>query len=373
MSTVLYEPKPPGNYLQDYNDQFRAAFNTRQSELNLTALAELAAHGRCAVEKASCWVLNDTARDFIMHTTLPDDALQDWHLPYPRMAIEWCGTWDPAAVLKNQRANEQIYVPALERIILLNETSNVQTLDLLIDPVTGEKTEKEVHCEHSFNGFYLTSLFKQPTDARTGRILESEGPSSPLPWAINPVALLVPYSCFNHLDKWFGKYPDGDLKMLTVPPSATNTQVAEDRPTPVCALMCARTLWPEMLAGRDITEGLRDLIEEVHIALGLLAMLRCDNVPTRTIQASPLKQRRRKQQKKARIPEYRVLHLSDHTLRGYTGGKGAHGEKRPHWRRGHIRNQRTAMGTVRKWIAPQIIRADKLSDGDLPKPRTAIT
>lgn len=359
--TIIYAPQPPGNYLQDYNDTFRHA-GRRYPGMNLDALAELAAYGKVALE-ASCWVLNNAARDFIMHTTLPDDALQDWRLPYPRMTIEWCGTWDLEAVAKKRRENDQLYVPALERIILLSETTTVGEADILYDSDTGKIKNKTATCHDDFSGFYLTSFYKHP----------SVEPNLPIPWRVNPVSLLIPYSAFNHLSKWFNKADDGDLNMQPVEPTM-DIRMSDERPMPLCSLNSAPVdLWRHMIADGTAKEGVRDLIEEVHIALGLLAMLRCDNVPVKVVKASALKQKRRKQQKKTRIPDYRVLHLSDHTLRGYAGGKPAHGEKSPHWRRGHIRNQHTAMGPVRKWIAPQIIRADKLTDGDLPKPRTAIT
>lgn len=358
MGDVTYAPRQPGNYIQEYNDQFRKA-PSKYPSMDIESLAELAAYGQLMSE-SSCWVLNESARDFIMNTTLPSDALENWNLPYPRMTIEWLGTWDVDAVMKHRKPGDQLLIPALERIITLTDFSE---LDVDIHSIS----DKQSTTPQAISGCYIQSYFKQPVPSEM-----TTNNDGPMPWMLNPVALVLPYHALHHLDTWFGKGTKEEAGDLRMDVDLFATEISPSKPTATCALPSALHQWEHMVASGMARQGVRDLIEEVHIALGLLAMLRCDNVPSKVIQASPLKQRRRKQQKKTRIPDYRVLHISDHTLRGYAGGKGTHGEKAPHWRRGHIRMQPTAMGAVRRWIAPQIIRADKLN-GDMPLPKTAVT
>jgi hypothetical protein len=113
-----------------------------------------------------------------------------------------------------------------------------------------------------------------------------------------------------------------------------------------------------------------DLADEIKVMYGLFAILSCSNAPEVAVEPSAKLNKKRVKSGKLAIPTYRTLHISDHRTTGNAGGTGSHTPKRTHWRRGHIRNQKTAKGHIRKWIKPTIINADK---GEAPKPDTVLT
>lgn len=179
-NTKIYGPQPPGNYVTRYNDQFKSKSS---HQFNPRAYNELVDLGHRMANEAACWTITNIVRDFISKTELPHDILKDWRLPYPEMAIEWCATWDVEAVMK-YRSPDEIYVPALERIIHVVDIEHQTSLN----PAAIKDADAT-----TLDCFLVRSFCRQPG------ITEQQ---SPIQWIANPVMLLVPYAAFNDLRKW---------------------------------------------------------------------------------------------------------------------------------------------------------------------------
>jgi hypothetical protein len=283
------------------------------------------------------YLITEQAVDFIKNTDCPDNILEGTRLPYPEIVIEWYAGDTYSDSIESHE------IISSERLIHMIDIDVMR--DLLTIP-------KDVALP---DGFIISAMFK-------GRDKTGD-----LGWAINSGSIIVPYSALSDTSKW--KDVKNNKLHCSVLESGHNIEnVAEDEITLIASCPMYHDRWDGNHPMQQ--EALRNMSEELQMALGLLSIFSCDNAPTTVKLPSKLSNQRRKKNKKSLIPSYRTLHISSHTVRS-SESNPAKSERigvRAHWRRGHIRNQPTAKGIIRKWIKPMIV-----SGKTAPKPELVLT
>ena len=312
-------PDNIGHYASQFVEEFRRnheVLKTKNSK-QLLLLAD-------AVAASSHWVLTDKAFPLVWETDISKCAglFDGYKLLFEAMAIEYSFPYGEFGLPDDAPLERDT---AKKRIAMLTAAND----------------------HRGREGFYVHSLFI-PDHHK-----EVFGPNCN--WCVSPASVFI---CYEHLRKldWIDNY-SCDL-------CVNDTYSPELFP----ALRMFAHVFGE--ASKIQRENMAsDVIDEIKMAIGFLAVLTCNNAPVRTIDPPAKLNKKRIKHGKAPIPAYRTLHVSDHRVGG-SRGTGTHGSPRTHWRRGHIRNQPTAKGIIRKWIRPMIINAG----GETPHyPETVLT
>jgi len=249
------------------------------------------------------WCINDHARDLIMNTTIPDELLPDLQLPFPKMLVEYQAYIDQDLI-----AQDPMRVASPQRILVIDD-DGAGGLD--VQPLWHDGRK---WCAYGFKSRVSRDAIQTASE-----------------W------------CTRHKNYEY----EFDIRHPNLP-----------RLVDVVPGYGEAALHYAQQSGRAeaLAEVACEILCEVSIVLGLMAVLACDNCPVERVVPSRFKQERRKSQRRRPLPEYRILKLG--TLPTTTEGMGqSGGKKRPHWRRGHIRNQPTSRGVVRRWIKPVLINA----------------
>ena len=256
------------------------------------------------------WSLSQDAFPLIWHTFPNNDGLEGLRLPYPKMLIEYYFDYGALDIPLPEISTG--ICAAKRRIISLHE-------------VLKENHPEEIPAD----GFILKSIIEVLTPKASE-------------WQLAPAAFFVSYESLNKIESWFmrdsgnvyleptlhnGFFPSSDLYDLPHFRNGFNTQCEE-------------------------------LSDELRIALGFLQIINCKNAPIEVVPPSEKLNKKRAKQGRVLTPTYRTLKVSGHVTTGRTS-TGSSGPKKTHWRRGHIRNQPTAKGIIKKWIKPMIIGAGK--------------
>ena len=258
------------------------------------------------------WSLSQNAFPLIWHTFPNNDGLQDLRLPYPRMLIEYYFDYDAL----DMPLPEGDLSEARRRIITLNE---------LLQKNHPEKITED--------GFILQSIVD------VGKQTE---------WSLTPAALFVSYKSLNEIESWFRR----DNGNICVDARDDNT------------FFPSSNLFEIPHFTNFFQKNCEELSDELRVALGFLQIINCKNAPIEVVPPSEKLNKKRAKQGKILTPTYRTLKVSGHVTTGRTG-TGSSGPKKTHWRRGHIRNQPTAKGIIKKWIKPMIIGAGKADNPEI--------
>ncbi|PNV83386.1 MAG: hypothetical protein C0610_17150, partial [Desulfobacteraceae bacterium] len=243
---------------------------------------------------------------------------ENQRLPYPVMAIEY--DFDYGELGVPQEKLDKIQELALKRIILLVEISDTQ--------------------------FALMSAYHPQSN------------EVQLQWAVAPISIVFTYEMLNTMEEWYFISDDLSLNLGIGGPG---------QPSVTAAL----PMFEDTVSDMDSETAeiiMKDMADELRVAFGMLGILSCSNAPIEKVAPPAKLNKKREKAGKAPIPTYRTLHVTDHTSRSNGSSGGSHSSPRTHWRRGHIRNQPTAKGVIRKWIKPTII-----GGGDAPKPEVVLT
>ena len=260
------------------------------------------------------WSLSKDAFPLIWHTFPNNDGLQGLRLPYPKILIEYYFDYDALDIVP-ATTNPQ-HDLARRRIISLRE-------------VLQEDYPEKIHA----SGFILHS------------IVEVEQKRN---WMLSPVSLFISYESLNEIESWF-RQDNGNVCFKHRPDNA----------------FIPSSLLHEIPAFKKNFEiNCEELSDELRVALGFLQIINCKNAPIEVVPPSEKLNKKRAKQGRVLTPTYRTLKVSGHVTTGRTG-TGSSGPKKTHWRRGHIRNQPTAKGIIKKWIKPMIIGAGKADNPEI--------
>jgi len=279
-----------------------------------------------ALEEAVCWEIGAAAFPLVWHTHFESDGLLEGvRLPFPTMAIEYRFDSEVLGFGDTPDARDE----APDRVIMLTETFDER-------------------------GFHIRSCYRA-TEVIDDGIVE---------WVVGPIKMGIRYSDLECISQWYQPQKEGQGYVIHY------SQDEEDTGPILSASLPMYDLYFETSedAIENIKEFVNDCADEMRVALGLLGILNCDNAPVEKIPAPAKLNKKRVSRGRVAIPAYRTLHISDHTTRGNKSGVCGTGTKRAHWRRGHIRNQPTARGYVKKWIKPTIV-----GGSTAPKPDVILT
>jgi hypothetical protein len=274
----------------------------------------------CLLTENVNWSLSRDAFPLIWHTFPNNDGLEDIRLPYPRMLIEYYFDYDELDIPPPEETED--ISPANRRIISLQEI------------LQENHPDKEIVSD----GFLLKSV--------TETVPNEKHPIKE--WQLAPVALFISYKSLNNIESWF---------------TQNNGMVCLD-------LRDQLTFFPssDLYSLPHFTEhfetNMEELSDELRVALGFLQIINCKNAPIEVVPPSEKLNKKRAKQGRVLTPTYRTLKVSGHVTTGRTG-TGSSGPKKTHWRRGHIRNQPTAKGIIKKWIKPMIIGAGKADNPEI--------
>jgi hypothetical protein len=283
----------------------------------------------CSLEQAVHYSVSKTAFPFIEHTEPESHILQGVRPPFPNMVIEYNYDYEDIGQQRPHYKNEQGFVQhaATRRIIHLLDIEELQR-------------------------FVLMSIYDM-----------SEWSDAPMSWIFSPVAIAFPYESLGSIESWHVQKGDGtyDFRFngpgepMTIPSNPVFEDIMEKKNI------------------EQLKEAVRDIAQEIKMALSFLAILSCNNVETDVIAPPAKLNKARVKRGKTPIPEYRTLHLSSHTKRECATNAQHEGRASPipHWRRGHIRNQPTAKGSYRRWMPPTVVNPD--GKGTPNKPETVVT
>ena len=260
------------------------------------------------------WTLGPQVLPFVWHTAMSNDALDGARLPYPNMVLEYNYCAEALGITTPIREGN---VEAAKRVTILIEQTRA-----------------------GVDGFVMAAYAKANPPCSQHHL-----PSAPA-WIPSFYALFISYKALSKIEshfeqindsEWLIHYDKGGINPF---PWLSFGQLAEKEPS---------TRRNGML---------EELGDDLKIVIGLLAILNCSNAPTTTIPAPKFLNRKRKKKGKVLIPEYRTLHVSaPAATTSRVSLSSTAGPRATHWRRGHIRNQPTAKGPIRKWIKPCIIGA----------------
>ena len=266
------------------------------------------------------WSLSQNAFPLIWHTFPNNDGLEGIRLPYPRMLIEYYFDYEALDIPLPETS--KVICAAKRRIITLHEA-------LKEDPQKGYIPA---------DGFFLKSIIEVLTPTAKE-------------WQLAPAAFFVSYESLNKIESWFRR----DSGNVYLEPTLNN------------AFLPSSDLYDLPHFRNGFKSQCEELSDELRIALGFLQIINCKNAPIEVVPPSEKLNKKRAKQGRELTPTYRTLKVSGHVTTGRTG-TGSFGSKKTHWRRGHIRNQPTAKGPIKKWIKPMIIGA-----GTADKPEIVLT
>lgn len=300
---------------------------------------------KAMLEEGTNWTISKPTLPLVWNTEICTDTLEGMRLPFPSMNIEYKFEYE---VLGFDKPN--LYKQLVD--------ARVDSVEELVEKgaLNVPATSRIIHMSELPGGkaFILISIYKEPNVIRQG-----------VDWMAVPVAAIFPYKCFNNVEKWYRSKDGGKVYDFHFVGDSENS----DCPF----LTCSMPMYDEVFqkekkegTGEAMNVWARDLCDEIRMAFGLLGILSCSNVPTKEIEAPEKLNKKRARSGKPRIPAYRTLHISDHHEALVTRtSSGGHASPRAHWRRGHIRNQRTAKGIIRKWIRPTVVGAGTPSKPDV--------
>jgi hypothetical protein len=257
------------------------------------------------------WSLNKDAFPLLWHTFPTNDGLKSLRLPYPEIIVEY--NFDYESVDCSPPETTETTGEARKRIIILTEViANLYENGPTVD------------------GFYLLSILKADNNTE-----EKE-------WCLSPAGCFISYESLNTVEDWFVKEGTGSVPVDHLMNRFFVSSGIFEMPKYF-------ELFPQFC---------EELSDEIRVALSFLQIINCKNAPIKTILPSEKINKKRAKQGKELVPVYRTLKVTGHTSTGITRN-GSTGLKKTHWRRGHIRNQPTAKGIIKKWIKPMIIGAGK--------------
>lgn len=313
-----------GHYVPKMIEDWRRLYNRVEGRRRTSSGDEIMKSAELiieALEMGVCWTISKTAFPLVWNTDITSLDFENQRLPFPTMCIEYDFDYEHVGVSKERL--KTIADPAYKRIIILTEISETQ--------------------------FALISCY-QP----------AYKPDIDIDWSISPVTIVFEYKQFDHMEKWLNVNNE-QLRM------AFNT-LDGDSPMITCSAPMFQETF-DKFTDEELQGIMTDLADEIRMSFGLLGILSCNNAPVKEILPPAKLNKKRVSRGKAPLPTYRTLHVSDHTVRGgKTSSDGTHASPKTHWRRGHIRNQPTAKGYIRKWIKPTIV-----GSGVAPKPEVVLT
>jgi hypothetical protein len=299
---------------------------------NLSALSKLDTNNvtsdlmktfESSLNNSVCWCINPDAFDLLWHTQLTPDALENVWLPYDSMVIEYVFDYSKTDIPLNPDSD-----PAYNRIILL-----------LNDRVEG------------VDQITLVPFWEimSPTLARLTKGLAP--PTMPNNWTISAYMAGITRDSLNNIDKWslgtrylFGQEVHSPELIPTFP-------------------------YEELTKDEWMTYAANAVGDEIKLALSLLAVLNTERVPLSRIPAPDKLNKKRRANNKPPIPAYRTLNITHPTevLQRILGTKNSHGTVRPHWRRGHIRNQPYPAKQEQKkiWIRPTVVGVEEANPANI--------
>ena len=257
---------------------------------------------------SSHWALSPDAFNLVWHTDIHSADFEGVRLPYESMIVEY--VFDYEALGFDVLAVGEGRDDAPNRFFILTEVDDSR--------------------------FVLCSGFK---------LSPKTDPDLPVRWVLSPLCLYIPYTSLENLSSWM-THEEGGFRV--------------DLSSEFCKVLPSMPIFRTPVAEMDdaaLRRSTHDMFDEFRMAVGLLAILSCNNAPVREIAPPEKLNRKRAKSGRRQIPTYRTLHVTSHQERSRTATCGTHASPRTHWRRGHIRNQPTAKGIVRKWIRPTIIGA----------------
>jgi len=274
------------------------------------------------IEDAVCWTVSPTAFPLVWNTDVTTLDFENQRLPFPIMCIEY--NFDYSVLGFSEERIDALQDPAFQRMLILFEISETE--------------------------FAMMSCYKPRHN------LKEVG----INWSISPIALVFNYSHITNLQDWFR--PNGEtIEFEFNMPNGKS-------PRMVPALPMFNDSF-DKFTEKEINGLMRDMADEINVSFGLLGILSCGNAPVREILPPAQLNKKRVKNGKHPLPTYRTLHISDHSGRAKNSDShGGHASPKTHWRRGHIRNQPTAKGYIKKWIRPTIV-----GSGVAPKPEVVLT
>jgi hypothetical protein len=309
----------PRNFTPKLLENIRALSGLHTDKLT----AELMKTVEFSLNNSVCWCINPDAFDLLWHTQLTPDALENIWLPYDSMVIEY--------VFDYSKTNMKVQPdgdPAYNRVILLFN-DRVEGVDQI-----------------------TVVPFWEIMDTTLSRLAEGlHTPSLPNNWTISAYMAGITRDSMNHIDKWshdkkylFGKEVHSPELIPTFP-------------------------YEELLEEGWMVHAANAVGDEIKLALSLLAVLNTERVPLSRVPAPDKLNKKRRANNKPPIPEYRTLNISHPTelLKRIQGTKDSHGTVRPHWRRGHIRNQPYPAKHEQKkiWIRPTVVGVGEANPTDI--------
>lgn len=266
------------------------------------------------VQSAQRWHIGPAALPLVWNTDLSPELVSNIRLPFSRMSIEY--NFDYARLGYDVDVRPGRFA-ARKRIIVLEESS--EGIEL-------------------FSVYYVDEKFA------------ALDPDASVGWTVSLGKLTIPWEAMKDPSVWIlekeQKYVFSNSATSTARP-----YVSPSLPSYAAQVRRMSQKQIDMLLRVATTE----LFDEVRVFLGLMCILSCDNAPVERIAPPAKLNKKRARHGKAALPEYRTLHITDHTTREKRGVVGTHASPVTHWRRGHIRNQPTAKGIVQKWIKPTIV------------------
>ena len=261
-------------------------------------------------DKSSHWALSPDAFHLVWHTDIHSADFEGVRLPYESMIVEYVFDYQSLGLDKLDVGEGRDDAP--NRFFIMTEMDDSR--------------------------FVLCSGFKLSPET---------DPDLPVRWVLCPICLSIPYTSLENLSAWMTHEKGGFSVNLS---------------GEFCKMHPSMPVYDAAVAEMDdaaLRRSTHDMFDEFRMAVGLLAILSCNNAPVREVAPPEKLNRKRAKSGKKQIPVYRTLHVTSHQERSRTATCGTHASPRTHWRRGHIRNQPTAKGVVRKWIRPMIIGSGK--------------
>ena len=275
------------------------------------------------LKEGVCWSINQDALPMVWHTDISNDSLEGIKLPYPTMVVEYDFDYEALGLTfnggkQNLAFNQQNeYVEGRQRVLQLTEMTTTN----------GEE------------GFLVEIICRTDTEALNFNLFD------PSEWGLGACSVFVPYERLGQVDQWFRRIGKQGFEI--------NWGKGGIYGLPASSMIEAQ-MKPD-----DWEKARNEMGDDLRVLLGFLQVIACDNAPIEEIPPSAKLNKKRAKRGKPSIPTYRTLRDSARRRSGKRSGVTVvGGTKRSHWRRGHIRNQPTAKGYIKKWIRPCIVGAD---------------
>jgi hypothetical protein len=265
------------------------------------------------VKRAVCWSIGPDAFDLLWHTQLTPDALEQVWVPYDYMAVEY--TFD---YLRTGIAPDTGSDPAPNRLVLV---TNGRPFGL--------------------DRFIVTPFWEMTGNGAPPELMSEWDKWQPNHWTLSPYAAIVREDSLQNVNMW------NDESGYKYGPETHSPLVVPSLPLD--------ELQEELFSVHSV----RSVADEVRAVLALLAVLNTERVPVKRIPAPEKLNKKRREKGRPEIPAYSTLNISHPTewTKSIERAQRSGWTVRPHWRRGHIRNQPYPSKHEQKkiWIRPTVV------------------